>query len=445
MFRHVAAVLGVTLAVVSSSACSDDGGASSDGAGGAGAGGASSGGAGAGGASSGGASTGGAPGSGGATGGAAGAGAGAAGAGGGSTGEYCRPKFTSGVNVAWFNFAQDVPNPPIARFTELFNTITPVGGKVVRWWLHTDGRVTPSYDAEGFAEPMPADQIEDIRSILDAAEEAGVMMVISIWGFDMLQNHHGDDSVPANNRLLLTSDAHRQAYIDNVLTPMVTALRGHKGLYAWEIFNEPEGMSEEHGWIHDSSLEVSMEVIQKNVNWMAAAIHEADPEALVTNSAWTFITNSNLPQEGWTNHYSDAELIRVGGKANGTLDFYEVHYYDNWSTWANAEKTQVNEQNNERVSPFTHPVSHWNLDKPVAIGEFWALDVIYSGDHLAEDMYVKLYENGYSGAWAWQYANVDGSDAPGYSTNGRVDATWPTMETPMRKLLEVAGDDLDCQ
>ena len=56
-----------------------------------------------------------------------------------------------------------------------------------------------------------------------------------------------DATVRANNKLLLETDTNRQAYIDNVLTPMVTALKGYPGLFAWEIFNEPEGMTSDNG------------------------------------------------------------------------------------------------------------------------------------------------------------------------------------------------------
>lgn len=341
---------------------------------------------------------------------------------------YCRPLFTSGVNVAWFNFARDIPDPPIAQFNQLYDNIKPVGGKVVRWWFHTTGEVTPGYDSTGITQPIPQKHIDDLRSIVDSAQAAGVMIVVSLWGFDMIQDYVRAD-VRQNNLRLLTEDIARQAYIDNYLIPLVTALKGHKGIFAWEIFNEPEGMSEDHGW---TTQKVSMEVIQKNVNWMVDAIRTADPDALVTNSAWTFITNSNTGD--YKNYYSDEELIRVGGRAGGILDFYQVHYYDNWGA-----------QGNSIVSPFAHHVSHWNLDKPVAIGEFWVLDIIYSGDYRADDMYTILYEQGYSGAWAWQYANIDDSNAEGYSQNGQVVAKWPTMEPSMRNLMSVAGADIDCQ
>jgi Cellulase (glycosyl hydrolase family 5) len=334
-----------------------------------------------------------------------------------STGQ-CRPKFGSGLNVAWFKFAGDVPNPDLARFQQLYRDTHDAGGRIVRWWFHTNGTVTPGYDSSGLAKKISTEQIADVRSILDAAHTAGVAVVISLWSFDMLQ---GNQSAPlANNQALLSQDSNRQAYIDQVLTPLVAALHGHPGLYAWEVFNEPEGMTTEHGWtMQNGGQTVAEAVIQKCVNWFADAIHKADPAALVTNGAWQFAVTATV--SGYQNAYSDSALQAAGGRAQGTLDFYEVHYYDNWN-------------GSEVVSPFTHPQSYWNVDKKIAIGEFWATT---TNGVAAADLFTQLYDGGYSGAWAWQYANDDGSNA-GMSTK------WPSMQVPMQKLYTAHPAELEC-
>ena len=77
-----------------------------------------------------------------------------------------------------------------------------------------------------------------------------------------------------NNQNLLTVDANRNAYVNNVLIPMVTALKGNPGVYSYEIFNEPEGMTTQHGWTQaNGGTEVDQSYIQKTVNVFAAAIH----------------------------------------------------------------------------------------------------------------------------------------------------------------------------
>jgi cellulase (glycosyl hydrolase family 5) len=346
-------------------------------------------------------------------------------------GSACHPIFASGVNVAWVRFAGDIPSPNLGAFQLLFQNTHAAGGRVVRWWFHTNGTRTPGYDTNGMALPISRSNIADVKSILDAAFAAGMMVTISLWSFDMLKA-----SVPAamlaNNVSLLTVDANRQAYIDNVLTPLVTALAGHPGLYAWETFNEPEGMASGASWkpftavrLADGGTQAGQSVaesyIQKTVNWFAAAIHAADPKALVTNGTWEFQANSNA--SGMTNYYSDSALRSAGGKTNGTLDFYEVHYYSSDGTM---------------YSPFANKASYWALDKPIVIGEFYALA---QDGVAAADTYTHLHSNGYGGAWAWQYLHNDGNN----NSNGGQSTMWPTMQVPIQNLYAQAPTDIDCR
>jgi hypothetical protein len=196
----------------------------------------------------------------------------------------------------------------------------------------------------------------------------------------------------------------------------VDALKGHKALYAWEVFNEPEGMTIQNGWTPMADR-IDERFVQRTVNWLADAIHATDPAVSVTSSAWTFIANSKVGS--YQNFYSDEALRAAGGKANGVLDFYQVHYYDNWGS------------NNEVVSPFKHPASYWNVDKPIVIGEFWAID---TNGIKANDLYTTLYDGGYAGAWAWQYASNDNA----------TETKWPVMRAPMSALFTVHPAAVEC-
>ena len=343
---------------------------------------------------------------------------------GGSSGATCHPKFASGLNVAWFRFASDIPlqSTDIPKFTTLFQNVKAAGGSAVRWWFHTNGTSTPGYDSAGKAKPISDANIADLKKILDAAHAQGVGVVISLWSFGMLDSGQTTDAtLRGYNKSLLENDTNRQAYIDNVLTKMVTQLKGYPGLFAWEIFNEPEGMSSDNGgWTNPTGDRTASVNLQKTVNWFTSAIHNADPAALVTNGANNFSTLS--PSHG-KNLWSDSALTTAGGKANGVLDFYEVHYYNTYS----------NASNN---SPFLHPVSYWGLDKNVVIGEFWT-DT--TDGVAAADLYTNLYSSSYSGAWAWQYANTDN---PGPSSGAST--VWPAMKTPMDNLNAAHPADLTC-
>jgi hypothetical protein len=323
--------------------------------------------------------------------------------GGSGSGNVSVCNFASGLNIAWVNFANDVPNPNIATFNTIFKNSYDAGGRVIRWWFHTNGSKTPGYDASGKAVALPQSHIDGVKAILNSAQSNGVRVVISLWSFDMLQSNAG--SAYSNNKLLLENDTNRQAYVDNYLTPLVNAIKGHPGLYSWEIFNEPEGMGPS-GWATYRTTEVA---IQKTVNWLAAAIHTADPNALVTNGAQTFDYCSNV--SGKRNLYSDSALRAAGGKQNGTLDYYQVHYYT---------------QNGASNSPFTRPATYWNLDKKLVMGEFFAT----ATDGVAANaLYTNLYSSGYNGAWAWSY---------------NADEKWPTMQAPMQALFSAHPDVGNC-
>jgi Cellulase (glycosyl hydrolase family 5) len=311
--------------------------------------------------------------------------------------------FASGLNVAWVKFANDVPNPDIGAFNTIFKNTYDAGGRSVRWWFHTNGTVTPGYDASGKALPILPSHIDGVKSILNAASANKVKVIITLWSFDMLQPNAGE--AHTNNSLLLENDAHRQAYIDNYLTPLVNAVKDTPGIHSWDIFNEPEGMGP-NGW---AMYRTTMAAIQRTVNWLVAAIRAADPGALITSSAQTFDYCANVA--GKTNYYSDSALLAAGGKANGTLDFYQVHYY------------AVNGTSN---SMFLRPASYWALDKKLVVGEFAS---IANDGVAAASLYTYLYDNGYAGAWAWAY----NSDWP-----------WPSMQVPMQNLYSAHPSELGC-
>lgn len=298
----------------------------------------------------------------------------------------------SGANVAWINFARDI-GPGVTRldlFEEMFRELRDHGGNSFRLWLHTNGSSTPQFSASGAAGVVVgpgAGAIDDLRAILDLAFEYDIALKLCLWSFDMLQMaQFGSDA--ERSRTLLTDPDRLQAYIDHALIPMVGALKGHPAILAWEIFNEPEGMSTQYGW---TPLRVTMAEIQRFVNRTAGAIKRTDPAALVTNGSWSFRASSDVGS--YFNYYRDDRLIAAGGDPDGTLDFYTVHYYEHFG---------------EAQSPFHRHVSHWQLDKPVVIGEFFLYDTRDGNPDATfgvpwHALYETLYQRGYAGAMGWQW------------------------------------------
>jgi hypothetical protein len=375
-----------------------------------------------------------------------------------------RGVWLSGGNVAWVRFAHDIGpgETRLEEFDRIFGELHDNGGNTMRLWLHTTGAASPAWDGQTVSGPGEG-AIEDLTAILDLAREHEIRLMLCLWSFDMLRVRNGPE-LTDRSYALLTDESRLQSYIDHALVPMVTALRGHRGILAWEIFNEPEGMSEEFGW--EFNRHVPMSDIQRFINRTAGAIKRVDPEAMVTNGSWSFRATSDVTAdrdlllpgkqaaeldegelkrvraalanrygyvytlaetrklyatiEEWgknRNFYTDARLIAAGGDPKGVLDFYTVHYY----AWGSTQ-----------ISPFHHDAKFWGLDKPLVVAEFF-LDDTFGVPWKA--LYPTLRTRGYAGALGWQWSNAYAGRAEGVRQ-------WPRILQSTMRMAADGGDAL---
>jgi hypothetical protein len=305
------------------------------------------------------------------------------------------PYFMSGMNLAWIDFANDMANDPLDenKMRKAIQDIRDAGGNAMRWWLFTNASKSPEFDGDGLVSGIGSLSVQNVIKALDIAEENGVVLSLCLLSFDLMQqsqignwNHMSIE----NNKKMLQTDEGIQAFIDNALIPLVTGVGDHPAIMTWEVFNEPEGMTTEFGW---TPHKVSMADVQKVTNRVAGAIKTAVPGIPVSSGTHSFYANSDVPTCGnCMNYYRDDRLIAAGGVQNGTLDFYQVHYYP--------------QHFNDDRNPFVHAASHWGLDKPIVIGEFPAGDWLGNGYRSTMtnlDAFKWAYEQGYAGAMSWDY------------------------------------------
>ncbi|WP_299439232.1 RICIN domain-containing protein [uncultured Aquimarina sp.] len=321
--------------------------------------------------------------------------------------------FVNGLNLAWIQYGRDIGvdpfsssnqyHPEMNKFNEAMDFVKNQGGNVIRWWYHTNGSTNPVFDTNQTVKPNPSFFHEDVKKILDLAQSKGLKVQICLWSFDMLKDQWAVDA--AANKKLLTQDYYMNAYINNALLPLVNFIGDHPALYAWEIFNEPEGMTNQYAGHWEGFKErITIPDIQKFINVTAGAIRRAQPNIKITNGALGFLTNVEDAEKGFWNAYSDTNLKFQGNDDQGYLDFYNIHYYN----WARS-----------KGSPFHNNYDANKVDKEAVIGEYYPDDLYFNqqggdNDHnlstiQAEDLGTSILDNNWAGSLVWSWTDRSSS------------------------------------
>lgn len=341
---------------------------------------------------------------------------------------FGQPVTLVGANIPWTNVNGDSFSRNFGlqganqsgitnSFRNSFNDIASNGGNSARIWLHTTAQFTPVINSDGFVESfselgingnLNEDlAIDQIRNVLDAAWDEGILVTFSLFSFDMLCDNqangfgNGTNDFIAHQDFLSNENGQIQSYLDNALLPMVEGLRGHPALFAWEVFNEPEGMiqgfSDAPGGNYCQNAELThstnITAVQEFTAQIARAIHNADSDVKVTSSTTT----------DFIEYFTNDRLREVTGIQGRLLDFYELHWYA-----FSQDFPHLNPPFLEGPESYTNI----NIDVPVVIGEYdvnHAGITLFGGDNPApnrsgngsERSIVDILDRGYAGAWPW--------------------------------------------
>lgn len=306
-------------------------------------------------------------------------------------------EFVEGVNLPWLRYGCDFgasawfPRGGLAsgrdrdRLRAALEASAVRRVEVVRWFVLCDGRSGLREDGDGTPSGLDGSVLADFGAALDELARAGMKMLPALIDFHWGLPARHVRGVQTGGRLEVLRDARRrEALIQRVLRPLLSAFGHEPTIAAWDLFNEPEWLTLGVGrW--DPRGAVDAADIRALVRDVATLAHEVTGHPVTVGSA------------------SPAWLWLVRGL---DLDFYAPHWY------ASAGPPW----------PLERPLSALTPDRPVVLGEFAGASeaAVARTTSLAR-------QAGYAGALAWRLDPDDRhesvkDDRPGAGTPGS--ATW---------------------
>jgi hypothetical protein len=293
--------------------------------------------------------------------------------------------YLNGVNTPWNDYGQDFGcNYSSSYFETMFTNMQAYGVNSTRVWVHTDGRCSPTFNSSGVVTGLPANFYSNLDDFLTRAKNHHVAVILVLWAHELDGRFSGVDRTD-----LILNNSRTDAYINNVLTPMVQRYANNPAILAWEVFNEPDFLLPNEQ--ASNRTVVPPYELQRFIGRLAATVHR-NSDQYVTVGAAMYKYNcdrigSNPPDNGtcFGNYWSDSNLQSASGDSEAYLDFYQVHYYNwqapYWSFWTSSG-----------------PDYYLYSDKPVIIGE-WGIDANQGKSQFLND----TYNANYAGAIAWSY------------------------------------------
>jgi len=264
---------------------------------------------------------------------------------------YSQTAWFNGINVPWNKFGYDIGSGNFDQnwFSTFFSTCKQNHVNSARFWLHCDGRASPTFDRDGGVTGLSSTFLPELKQLIQLAESNQVVLIIALWSFDMCKQETPTSYHPQ----LISNRTATQTYINNALIPMVKAVQSSRNV-VWEIINEPEWCIKETPG--NTQFQAPLVQMQAFAGAIADAIHKNSRHAVTLGSS-SLKWNSDANPPALANWWSDKALQSAFPSQQAKLDFYQVHYYD----WMHNDQWGYD--------PCREPASYWKLDKPTMFGE----------------------------------------------------------------------------
>jgi hypothetical protein len=254
----------------------------------------------------------------------------------------------------------------------------------VAWFLLADGRGAPRFDRDGMPLPLDAAFWSDYDAALDVARklDIGILWVLldQQWFFPGRRETDGSDNPVglAGRAAVVNEKGRRDAFIRDVLTPLVSRYPNERQILGWVLINEPDNAIRK-GYLSAAAfasfVEEAAALIREHSSGQPVSVAFNDVESLVGAGV------------------EAPDVLR-------NLDFLVFHHYpENFPPPAEHVRALIGEPAGANA-------------KPIYIGEFDAQRPPEDGAFEFSRWTATL---GYDSAWPWS-VNTLAPVASGYST-----------------------------
>ncbi len=290
----------------------------------------------------------------------------------------------NGANTPWNHWNDFGVNFDRDWWDSHYRTLKDFGINCSRIWFSCDGSGAVKSDSTGVT-GVSDTFFRDCDSLFAIARRNGIYIIATMMSFDHCKDSHANYM---NWRNVINDPVASQSFIDHYLVPFVNRYKTNPYLFAIDLCNEPEWISEN---TEDGQLPVKN--LQRFFGMGAASIHANSNLPVTIGSACIKWNSDNPGHVG--NYWKDSALQAAFNEKGASLDFYCVHYYG----WVHKYYS----------SPFEKSPADYGIDdKPVIIEESPARDegLREAGITLVQ-AYEKAFEKGYQGNLPWTSNGVD--------------------------------------